>query len=94
MLPCVEQERVLIVISTIGNSPNVAAAINDARAHEMVTIGVASFDAGAIKDHVEKCLSLESETGVYGPVENAQVTLSDILTACFMRDCPAMAEVP
>ena len=85
---------VLIVISTSGNSPNVVAAVDYARAHDMVTVGVVGFDGGAVKDRVDECLWLESEPGVYGPVESAHATLCDILTTCLIQDRPAGAEAP
>jgi D-sedoheptulose 7-phosphate isomerase len=82
---------VLIVISTSGNSPNVVAAVDYARAHGMVTVGVVGFDGGAVKDRVDECIWLPSERGVYGPVESAHATLCDILTTCLMQDRPAEA---
>ena len=92
MLLSVEQERVLIVISTSGNSPNVV--VDDAHPHGLVTAGGVGFDRGAVRDRADECLSLESETGVHGPVESARATPCDILATCLMRDRPAMAEVP
>ncbi len=83
---------VLIVISTSGNSPNVVAAVDYAREHGMVTVGVVGFDGGAVKDRVDECIWLESEPGVYGPVESAHATLCDILTTCLIQDRPADAE--
>ena len=94
MLPCVKQERVLIVISTSGNSPNIVATVDYRRGNGVVTVGVVSFEGGAVKVRVDECLSLESEIGVYGPVESAHATPCDILATCLMRDRPTMAEVP
>lgn len=78
----------LIVISTSGNSPNLVDAVDYARAAGLVTVGLLAFDGGVLKDKVDELLWIESEPGVYGPVETAHTLIGDILTTCLMQDRP------
>jgi len=83
---------VLIVISASGNSPNLIDAVDFARTHELVTVGLLGFDGGALKDRVDEVLWLESEIGLYGPVETGHALLCDILASCLLEDRPAGGE--
>lgn len=83
---------VLILISASGNSPNLIQAVDFAREREIVTIGLLGFDGGALKDRVDECLWLQSEEGIYGPIESGHAVICDILTTCLMRDVPVDAE--
>lgn len=77
---------VLIVISASGNSPNLVDAVEYAREHGLGTIGLLGFDGGVLKDRVDEYLWLESEIGLYGPVESGHSVLCDILTTYLMHD--------
>ena len=79
---------VLIVISASGNSRNLVDAVDYASSHELVSVGLLGFDGGILKERVDECLWLESEVGIYGPVETGHSLLCDILTTCLMRDVP------
>ena len=83
---------VLIVISASGNSPNLVAAVDFARANDLVSIGMLGFDGGTLKDQVDECLWVESDKGAYGPVESAHSLLGHVLTMCLLREPPAEEE--
>ncbi len=82
---------VLIVISASGNSRNLVDAVDFARRHGVVTIGILGFDGGVLKEKVNESLWLESEIGLYGPVETGHCVLCDILTTCLCEDQAAEA---
>jgi D-sedoheptulose 7-phosphate isomerase len=77
---------VLIVISSSGNSPNVIAAVDMARAAGVRTIGLTGFDGGAVRGAVDVSLWLESSPGAYGPVETAHALVCDLINTCLMVD--------
>jgi D-sedoheptulose 7-phosphate isomerase len=77
---------VLIVISASGNSANLVQAVEYARAHGLITIGLLGFDGGVLKGRVDEALWLESEIGAYGPVESGHTVICDILTTCLIED--------
>jgi D-sedoheptulose 7-phosphate isomerase len=79
---------VLIVISASGSSPNLVNAVEFARAKGIVTIGLLGFDGGVLKDLVDELLWVESDMGLYGPVETAHVLLCDMLSTCLLDDRP------
>lgn len=79
---------VLIVISASGSSPNLVSAVELATARGVSTVGILGFDGGRLKDRVDELLWVESEKGLYGPVESAHTVLCDLLTTCLMRDRP------
>jgi D-sedoheptulose 7-phosphate isomerase len=77
---------VLIVISASGNSPNLTAAVEVARSHGVLTVGLVGFDGGALKDLVDELIWVETAPGAYGPVETAHVLLCDMLATCLIED--------
>jgi D-sedoheptulose 7-phosphate isomerase len=80
---------VLIVISASGNSPNLVQAVELARKHSILTIGLLGFDGGILKDQVDECLWLPTEKGAYGLVESGHALLCHLLTTCLMQNQPA-----
>jgi D-sedoheptulose 7-phosphate isomerase len=77
---------VLIVISASGNSPNLTAAVEFARAHGVLTVGLVGFDGGVLKDLVDELIWVKTPAGTYGPVETAHVLLCDMLATCLIED--------
>ncbi|HZD40204.1 MAG TPA: SIS domain-containing protein [Terriglobales bacterium] len=77
---------ILIVISASGNSPNLLRAVEMARRHEVLVIGLLGFDGGALKTMVDECLLLPTSKGAYGLVESGHALLCHILTACLAAD--------
>lgn len=78
----------LIVISASGNSPNLTAAVDFARSHGVLTVGLLGFDGGVLKDRVDELIWVETALGAYGPVETAHVLLCDMLATCLIEDRP------
>ena len=64
-------------------------AVDHAAREGLSTLGILGFDGGALKDRVDECLWLETEVGLYGPVESGHCVICDILTTCLMRDLPS-----
>src|SRR5688572_2827723 len=56
---------VLVVISASGNSPNLVRAVEFARSHGVVTIGLLGFDGGILKSMVNETLLLPTHKGAY-----------------------------
>lgn len=81
-------DDVLIVISTSGNSANLIKAVELAKEHGVVSIGVLGFEGGKLKDMVDECIWLPSPVGAYGPVESAHSVVVDLINACLMADRP------
>jgi D-sedoheptulose 7-phosphate isomerase len=77
---------VFIVISASGNSPNLVNAVDFARSHGILTVGLLGFDGGVLKERVDELLWIESEPGAYGPVETAHTVLCDLLSTCLVED--------
>lgn len=72
---------VLVVISASGNSPNVVAAVEEAKKLGGTTIALVGFDGGKlgkISDHV---ILVKSEKGEYGPVEDVHMVLDHMITS-------------
>jgi D-sedoheptulose 7-phosphate isomerase len=80
----------LVVISASGNSPNLIAAVETARAHGAMVLGFLGFDGGALKALVDDCVWLPTPRGAYGPVEDAHAVLCHVLTACMTVGAAAM----
>jgi D-sedoheptulose 7-phosphate isomerase len=51
---------IAVAISTSGNSPNVLKAVEEARARQMYTVGLAGRDGGKLAQAVEECFVVES----------------------------------
>lgn len=64
-------------ISASGNSPNVLAAIETARAAGLVTVGLAGFGGGALQELVDHGIALTARD--YGVVEDVHLSLVHII---------------
>jgi D-sedoheptulose 7-phosphate isomerase len=76
----------LIVISASGSSQNLVSAVDFARANQITSVGLLGFDGGLLKDRVDELLLVQTEKGMYGPVETAHVLLCDLLAASLVED--------
>jgi D-sedoheptulose 7-phosphate isomerase len=72
---------VLVVISASGNSPNLVAAVEVAKARGATTIGLLGFDGGALLPLVDDAIHLETPRGAYGLVEDGHLMICHLLTA-------------
>jgi D-sedoheptulose 7-phosphate isomerase len=79
---------VLIVISASGSSANLIAAVDFARSHGVVTVGLLGFDGGALKELLDDVILVRTPPGAYGPVETVHVLLCDLLSTCLIEDRP------
>jgi D-sedoheptulose 7-phosphate isomerase len=73
---------VLVVISASGNSRNLIAAAECARAQGATTVALLGFDGGALLGLVDHALWLPSAAGAYALVEDAHSALCHVLTQC------------
>jgi D-sedoheptulose 7-phosphate isomerase len=80
-----QEGDVLIVISASGNSGNLVAAVELARARGVSTIGLLGFDGGVLKGLVDDVLWLPTEKGAYELVEDAHAVLCHSMTICLTR---------
>ena len=70
---------VLIAISASGNSPNLVAAVEYARACGNHTIGFTGFDGGKLRARCADCIHVPTERGEYGPVEAVHAFLLHLI---------------
>ncbi len=72
-----EAGDVLIAISSSGNSPNILAAVEAAKALGIVTIGMSGFKGGALRDAADISLYVAADN--YGIVEDGHQALMHVL---------------
>jgi len=75
---------VLLLISSSGNSPNVVAAADAARAMGITTIGLTGFSGGVLATRVD--VSLHVPYANYGLIEDCHQILMDTFAQLFARD--------
>jgi len=75
---------VVVAISASGNSPNVLNAIEYARQHGAVTVGLTGFDGGRLREAVHIPVHVPTLQGEYGPVEDVHMIL-DHLVGAFLK---------
>lgn len=69
----------LVCLSVSGNSPNVVAAAEYAKANAVPVIGCTGFDGGRLKQLADVSFHIETPRGEYGPVEDAFSVLDHLL---------------
>jgi D-sedoheptulose 7-phosphate isomerase len=72
---------VLVVFSALGNSPNVVAAVREARELGLRTIGFLGAGGGATAGLVDVAVVVESDE--YGVIEDTHLVLNHIVTEYF-----------
>jgi D-sedoheptulose 7-phosphate isomerase len=78
LLSLAEAGDVALAISGSGNSPNVLKAIQTARQMGLKTIGLTGFKGGKLKDMVDLCLVVESNS--IERIEDIHLIINHILT--------------
>lgn len=73
----------LIAVSSSGNSPNIIAGVEAARAKGMKTIGMSGFGGGTLRETAD--VSLHVDINNYGIVEDAHQALTHILAQYIAR---------
>jgi D-sedoheptulose 7-phosphate isomerase len=70
----------LVAISASGNSPNILEAVRLAKARKGMTIGLTGFDGGELAKLCDLSLTIKTDKGEYGPVEDAHLILNHMIT--------------
>jgi D-sedoheptulose 7-phosphate isomerase len=78
LLSLAENGDVLLAISGSGNSPNILKALQTARKLGMTTLGITGFQGGKMKEMVDICLVVESES--IERIEDAHLIIAHVLT--------------
>jgi len=73
----------LLAISASGNSPNVVIAAQWVKKKGGRVISFVGFKGGKLKDISDVVVHVKSETGEYGPVEDAHLILNHVLAHWF-----------
>jgi D-sedoheptulose 7-phosphate isomerase len=73
----------LLAISASGNSPNVVAAAEWVKQQGGSVISFVGFTGGKLKEISDVVVHVKSESGEYGPVEDAHLVLNHILAHWF-----------
>jgi D-sedoheptulose 7-phosphate isomerase len=68
-------DDVLFIISASGNSKNLLNAVDFAKENGIKTIGLLGFDGGKLLKKIDCPFMIESEIGLYGPVEDAHLAI-------------------
>ncbi|MEO5339394.1 MAG: SIS domain-containing protein [Magnetococcus sp. MYC-9] len=76
---------VVVAISASGNSPNVLHAIDYAKSHGGLTVGLTGFDGGRLRQAVDLSVHVPSNPGEYGPVEDLHMILDHLVGAFLMQ---------
>jgi D-sedoheptulose 7-phosphate isomerase len=76
---------IVVAISASGNSPNLLNAIQYANDTGATTIGLTAFDGGALKNLAKHNVHIPTETGEYGPAEDAHMILDHLVSSYLMR---------
>lgn len=74
---------VVIVLSASGDSENVVRAVETAKQHGAVTVGVLGFGGGSARDLVEHSVVVNSNS--FGIVESVHNALEHLVTDAFRR---------
>ena len=72
---------VLVVISASGNSPNVIAAVKQAKEMGGDTIGLVGFDGGKLLEMCDYVIHVKTNKGEFGPVEDLHMILDHMVTS-------------
>lgn len=78
-----EKGDVVIAISASGNSKNVLRAVEYANTKAAITIGLTGFEGGKLKDMVQECLIVPSNS--MERVEDVHLILGHLL-CCYLRE--------
>lgn len=83
LISFMEPGDVLIAISGSGNSPNVLRAVEVAKELGAKTLGLTGFKGGELKDKVDHCLVIPSDS--MEMVEDFHMIVDHILTICLRQ---------
>lgn len=75
----------LLAISAGGNSPNIVKAVEWVKSKGGKVIGFVGFDGGKLKDMCDVVIHVKTNSGEYGPVEDAHLIMNHILAHWFQN---------
>ena len=70
----------LLVVSASGNSVNIVAGIEIAKAQGVSTVAFTGFDGGQIAKIVDLVVHVQTRKGAYGPVEDVHLSINHMIT--------------
>ena len=73
-------DDLLITVSASGNSQNILACIDIAKAMNLTTIGFTGFDGGKLATVVDLLVHVPTRMGAYGPVEDVHLAVNHMIT--------------
>jgi D-sedoheptulose 7-phosphate isomerase len=74
---------VLVVFSAMGNSPNIVAAVAEAKARRMETVGLLGGGGGQVATVVDVAVVVDSDD--YGVIEDVHLAINHLVTDYFAR---------
>jgi D-sedoheptulose 7-phosphate isomerase len=80
----VTTDDLVIAFSASGNSPNVLKAVDYANTCGCLTVGFTGFDGGELRRRCTLSIHVPTETGEYGPAEDAHLALEHMVTNYLM----------
>lgn len=80
LISLMKPSDVLIAISGSGNSPNILRAVETAKQVKGITIGLTGFQGGQLKNLVDHCLVVPSDS--IEIVEDCHMIIDHLLTLC------------
>ena len=75
----------LLLISASGNSPNILKAANWVKHREGKLIGFTGFDGGELLKICDCKIHVKTNSGEYGPVEDAHLIINHVLAHWFQE---------
>jgi D-sedoheptulose 7-phosphate isomerase len=82
----ITEEDLLVLISASGNSPNLLAAVDEAKRHGASTAALVGFDGGRLKELVDECVHVVTEKGEYELVEDVHAAACHALVKTLAAD--------
>jgi D-sedoheptulose 7-phosphate isomerase len=79
----------VVAISVSGNSPNVLAAVEYAKAHGARTVGLTGFDGGRLREIAHVAVHVPTNRGEYAPAEDVHLVLDHLVGSFIVRLCAA-----
>jgi D-sedoheptulose 7-phosphate isomerase len=74
------QGDLLLLVSASGNSPNILACAESAKAMGIAIIGFTGFDGGKLSKLADINIHAQTRVGAYGPVEDAHLAVNHMIT--------------
>ncbi len=71
----------VVAISASGNSPNLVTALEYAQSAGMRTAAIVSFDGGTLVSLAQTAVHVPTETGEYGPAEDAHMVINHAIAS-------------